>query len=99
LIQIHGVDVWISLDSYLKIGDIHGLNSTKVSGFIKKLKFVAFVLGAHKIKFQCNELDKNYDLLSKHIKPKEGLPIIFKNLSNRFSTDGFSMKYADVDTF
>lgn len=97
--QISACDVWFSQESFLKIGEIQGLNEQNVGPLIKRLKLIGFLVGAHKIVYQCNTIHENCDLLSKHIEPEEGLPIIFKNLSNQYEITDFAVKFADVDTF
>jgi hypothetical protein len=97
--KIAGCTVWLSVDSYLKIGEIQGLTEENAVQFLKTMKRIAFLVGAHKIVYQCNTIHENHDILIKHIHPEEELPIIFKNLSNKYHIVDFALKYADVDTF
>jgi len=97
--KVNGVDVWISVDGYLKLGEIQGLNDNNVRGFLRKIKLIGFLIGSHKVVYQCNTIHENYAVLSKHIQAEEGLPIIFKNLSNNYEIVDFAMKFGDVDTF
>lgn len=97
--RIADCELWFSVDSYLKIGEIDGLSHKNTASLIFKLRMLGFLLGVHKIVYQCNSIHENYDSLTQYIKPQEGLPIIFKNLSHRFDLDDFLLRYADVDTF
>jgi hypothetical protein len=98
-IKIDDVVLWITIDNFLKIGDIQGLNEENIILFIKKIKLISFSLGCHKIVFQCNKTNNLFKVFSSQITPSEGLPIIFKNLTNNYTTENISLKYSDIDTF
>lgn len=97
--QIQHCTVWLAVDSYLKIGEIEGLNAQNASDLLKRLKLIGILLGTHKIVYQCNTLHPNYEILKKRLTAEEGLPIIFKNLTYQYQITNFAMKYSDVDTF
>lgn len=98
--RVNGVFSWMKNDGSLKIGLISFDESIRAESFKNFLQHSARVLGCHPIILMTSFNSRLYKALSKIIKPRDGLPIGFYNLTNRhFNFDAVKFEYCDIDVF
>lgn len=99
LVHCEKATVWISADGALKVGD---LSQTDQAGFaltMRKLRRLAFFLGAAKVVFQYNRASSWNAVFENSGHTTKGMPVIIRNLSGEYDPRAFAFSYADIDTF
>lgn len=99
LVSVSGVTCWFSLEGHLKIGDFETAEVTDSKRFIRKLKRIAFLLGVHKIVFECSAHSGKNAFFKDLVPVTEGLPFICRDLSGRYDPEALTITLADIDTF
>jgi len=76
------------------------LGSDTPKNFIKKLRRLAILLGCGEIIFITNNSSSLYKFLSPVIKPVDGLPVCFVNLTSEpYAFEKMQFEYGDIDIF
>lgn len=90
--------VCISIDNFMKVGEIHLATDQDIHKIIRQIKLLAFVLGINKIVIQ-NSNSQMLNELFPGRSIKIGLPIIGLNLTKMYPINSFKLSYTDLDTF
>jgi hypothetical protein len=100
MITIEKVKAWIKIDGKLKVGAVKGLSESNASEFLKRLTAIASWLGCGEVIFMTSKYSLLYEMLKKHLTPKDAFPIGFFPLqSENVSLAGASFEYCDADFF
>lgn len=97
--SVNGKFVWLKVDGKLWVGDIQNASEQEFFLIIKKLKRLAFFIGATEIHFHSHP-KTNYDnYLGKIASVKSKSPIGYINLSDEFDCSKVKFQSGDFDMF
>jgi len=99
MIQVEDAVVWIKVDAVFQIGDMELSVTDDFYRFNKKLRRLAFLLGADTITFLVTPGSVWDKVLPEFFKVKESLAYGYLDLSGNFPLDKLRFTGADSDTF
>jgi hypothetical protein len=99
VLGIEGKNVYIKVDGSLLVGDIEKSDKEKFFKIIKKLKSLAFWLGAHNVVFQLSPAADYDAFLSERYEAEESLPVCYLDLGSGMELGRLKFSMADFDTF
>jgi Acetyltransferase (GNAT) domain len=99
IINIANCNTWLKVDGELKIGDIEIRKDINVNAFVKKIKFIAFLIGCTEIQTTvCKESEMN-TLLSKQFTALETFFIGRMDFGLDFEKEKVKFVMGDFDSF
>lgn len=99
LIRLSGKSVWLKFEGTLKIGEVEELTQKELKSIIRRIRLLAFFSGIHKIQYQCSSKSAQRNIFREIFKEEPGLPIVYLNLSGKYSPENLVLSLADLDTF
>ncbi len=99
ILKLEGRNVYVKVDGSLLIGDIEKCTEEVFFSIIKKLRKLAFKLGAVNVVFQQSPGTEYDRYLSSRYKGEEGLQNCYLDLSSGLDLSKLRFSMADLDTF
>lgn len=99
LVKIDDRNLWIKLDGFLVIGDIEKKEFLDIKKLNKKIRSLAFWLGADVIVFQVTPDSYWYEKFNTILVPKQAFPFGYLSLDNKLPLEKLSFVMGDADTF
>lgn len=91
--------VWLKIDGKLWIGDIENVSEFEFLQIIRKLKLLAFLIGATEIHFHTHPKTSYDNFLAKIASVKSKSPVGYINLSDEFDCSKVKFLSGDFDMF
>lgn len=99
VLNIVGCSVFFKVDRCIDIGDIHYTSTESLKAALRKIKWIAALLGVVRIRFYVSPDCQTDIALKKITDPSEGLPYGHLALSESYNPDKFYFAFIDYDTF